>query len=647
MLTSYAQNFEDVLLWRALGHIKNGCYLDIGAQDPVIDSVSLVFYEKGWRGVHVEPTPAYAEALRVARPDEPVLQAAIGMSGAVMPLFEIAATGLSTGDASIADIHTKSGFPSREIDVPCLRLGALLDHYSQRAIHWMKIDVEGMEADVLESWAPSQVRPWIVLVEATAPMSQRKTHCAWEHLIEALGYRFASFDGLNRYYVSSEHIELLDSLLTPANVFDDFTLAGSNSFSSKLNAELRSARSTIEDLTAKQTELASRIALTEEHANEREADVQANLNEALALVEATRLASADEVEAARRATEVAGEMARIEAVNLENELLKRQAAHLEDMARASEAAHAAVRDQMEKRLERERDIGVQIDLLHEREAADRAQVRYEIVVLRSALEELANIVCDLRDTVGKNAGRRRSGLLQSFGNAGPRGVTGHVGHHAPNRVSAPSVESLLAHPSFSAPSPLTAQGRSLDGTRASPAANVKELLDLYDEQFVTTAYATLLRRSADRGGLDNYLAQVRAGRSKAEILIELACSAEGREVNARLPGLDHLIAAPAPRPPSLVARLIRRFAGHSHAPLLAAMRSLENTVFRAAALSRSHAEQLVTSQNSHAPGSTHDSGAAPLGPTVANAMELPTQAHKILLELQLALAAQGRGAAQR
>ena len=40
MFTSYAQNFEDVMLWRALKHVQKGTYVDVGAQHPVIDSVS-------------------------------------------------------------------------------------------------------------------------------------------------------------------------------------------------------------------------------------------------------------------------------------------------------------------------------------------------------------------------------------------------------------------------------------------------------------------------------------------------------------------------------------------------------------------------------------------------------------------------------
>ncbi|HZF37393.1 MAG TPA: FkbM family methyltransferase, partial [Blastocatellia bacterium] len=42
---SYAQNFEDVMLWRALKHIDRGFYIDVGANDPDLDSVTKAFYE--------------------------------------------------------------------------------------------------------------------------------------------------------------------------------------------------------------------------------------------------------------------------------------------------------------------------------------------------------------------------------------------------------------------------------------------------------------------------------------------------------------------------------------------------------------------------------------------------------------------------
>jgi len=45
---SYAQNHEDVLLYRALKGVGKGFYIDVGANDPEEDSVTKAFYDRGW-----------------------------------------------------------------------------------------------------------------------------------------------------------------------------------------------------------------------------------------------------------------------------------------------------------------------------------------------------------------------------------------------------------------------------------------------------------------------------------------------------------------------------------------------------------------------------------------------------------------------
>lgn len=226
---SYAQNFEDVMLWRALKHVERGFYIDIGAQDPVIDSVSLAFYEHGWRGVHVEPTTNYAEKIRCSRSNETVIQAALADKAGILKFFEIIDTGLSTGDPQIAEKYRASGFSVLERDVPCLTLANILDRYSDREIHWLKIDVEGMERQVLQGWPPSTVRPWVVVIEGTMPLTREETHDKWEPPLLELGYDFIYFDGLNRFYLSKAHLELKDAFRSGPNVFDGFALSGTAS----------------------------------------------------------------------------------------------------------------------------------------------------------------------------------------------------------------------------------------------------------------------------------------------------------------------------------------------------------------------------------------------------------------------------------
>ena len=266
MQISYAQNFEDVILWRALRHIDKGFYIDIGAQDPMVDSVSLAFYERGWRGVHVEPSPAYAQQLRVARPDEVVIEAVVGKIDGKATFYDIANSGLGTTCPANAAQHAESGKTVELRLVDSRPLSSLLDEYSERDIHWLKIDAEGGEEDVLASWDTSRVRPWILVIESTEPNSPRSTHEQWEHIVLALGYEFCYFDGLNRFYVSAEHPELKPAFGAGPNVFDAFALNGTAStwFCRKINAELDTAHSKAEEYLALSNELTARLSASED-----------------------------------------------------------------------------------------------------------------------------------------------------------------------------------------------------------------------------------------------------------------------------------------------------------------------------------------------------------------------------------------------
>jgi FkbM family methyltransferase len=226
-IVSYAQNFEDVMLWRALGHIERGLYVDIGAQHPLVDSVSMAFHEAGWRGVHIEPVPAYAELLRQARPGDTVLQVALGAAEGILDLHVIDDSGLSTAVGAYAEQHAKqSGAAAREVQVPMLTLNSALRHLAGRDVHWLKIDVEGFEEQVLRGWDSSVLRPWILVVEATKPGSPETDFAAWDPLVTSAGYRCVYFDGLNRFYVAEEHAGLAAAFAAPPNVFDGAQLSG-------------------------------------------------------------------------------------------------------------------------------------------------------------------------------------------------------------------------------------------------------------------------------------------------------------------------------------------------------------------------------------------------------------------------------------
>lgn len=250
MFTSYAQNFEDVILWRALKHVVDGFYIDIGAQDPRVDSVSRGFYEQGWHGVSIAPIQAYAGRLRADRPGERIIQAAVGTGGGEIAFFEFPCAGLGVADPEMAEAHKARGLRCIETKVPLLSLGQILREAGRREIHWLKVNVAEGQGDVFRSWGDCDVRPWIVVAESAAPPSRAPTHDLWEDELIARRYRFVYCDGVNRYYLSHAHPELERHFGPGPNVFDDYTLSEDAAPALGLRAALRALRMQVDALAA-------------------------------------------------------------------------------------------------------------------------------------------------------------------------------------------------------------------------------------------------------------------------------------------------------------------------------------------------------------------------------------------------------------
>jgi FkbM family methyltransferase len=328
---SFAQNFEDVMLWRALRHVEHGFYVDIGAQDPDSDSVSRSFYERGWSGINVEPVPFYADRLRTTRPRDINLQCVVSESPGELPIFVFEGTGLSTLSLSQAVRNReKLGLEFREEKTSARTLRDILEEFQTDAVHWLKVDVEGAEQDVLESWKGSAVLPWIVVVEATLPNESTEVHVLWEPILTEAGYTPVYFDGLNRFYVSREHPELVPAFRAPPNVFDDFTLAAvhradaaferAEEFAKALASERSTFQKYAEDLKAN-LEKVEAYALTLEH------DAKAAHLRAASAEEAQRAAVAYAKDLERTLDELGQRVkeATAYARSLEEELVKRSA----------------------------------------------------------------------------------------------------------------------------------------------------------------------------------------------------------------------------------------------------------------------------------------------------------------------------------
>jgi FkbM family methyltransferase len=213
------------MLQRVFRDVEAGCYLDVGACLPRIDSNTFALYEKQWRGICVEPLGPHGlrQEWEALRPDDIFIEAAAGQEeGSITFHVYDRAAQVSTGSLEMVE-HWKGQElpPSHIIEVPVHTVNSLLErHLNGRVLHLVSIDVEGMEKEVLLGFDLRKYRPWVMIIEAILPGIQIPVHEKWESLVLDAGYTMAYFDGANRFYVSNEKPDLLERFSLPPNSFD-------------------------------------------------------------------------------------------------------------------------------------------------------------------------------------------------------------------------------------------------------------------------------------------------------------------------------------------------------------------------------------------------------------------------------------------
>lgn len=217
-LISHAPSFEDVLLWRALGQLAEGRYLDVGAADPLHDSVTAAFYQRGWRGINLEPAPALHARLCAARPADLNLAVAAGAAAGRTRLFELADAAQASTDEARALAWRAAGHEVLQREVECLTLDQVCERHDPGPLHFVNLAVAGAAPAVLGGFDLARWRPWIVLVTAEQPEG-------WAAPLLAAGYGCAYRDGHKSYYVAAEHPALFDALALPPHPNDHYLLA--------------------------------------------------------------------------------------------------------------------------------------------------------------------------------------------------------------------------------------------------------------------------------------------------------------------------------------------------------------------------------------------------------------------------------------
>lgn len=165
---SYSQEGEDMILAEMLLGQSNGFYVDIGAFHPLRFSNTQYFYELGWRGINIEPSPDAITDFQNQRQDDVNLNLGVSDSKGELIYYIFDEPALNTFDFNRVQLLEKETHyrSIRNVKVQVDRLDSILGKYAlNKKIDFMNIDVEWHEMNVLKSNDWNKFRPRVLLVE--------------------------------------------------------------------------------------------------------------------------------------------------------------------------------------------------------------------------------------------------------------------------------------------------------------------------------------------------------------------------------------------------------------------------------------------------------------------------------------------------
>jgi len=192
--TSFSQEGEDMILSRIFGESETGFYVDIGAHHPQRFSNTMVFYQKGWRGINIDALPGSMDFFNKERPGDINLETAISDKEVELTFHIFNDEALSTFSKELAQQYQQKEehFVVSEKKITARKLGTILHEHlpAGKKIDFMSIDVEGHEMNVLKSNNWDVYKPEVVLVECFDFDLISFPESELNRFMEGIGYHF-------------------------------------------------------------------------------------------------------------------------------------------------------------------------------------------------------------------------------------------------------------------------------------------------------------------------------------------------------------------------------------------------------------------------------------------------------------------------
>jgi FkbM family methyltransferase len=176
---SYAQSGEDVIVAAIFDALKivKPTYLDVGAYLPIFSNNTYLFYQKGSRGVLVEPNVDLIPELRTKRPGDTVLNVGIGVTEQdAADYYRMTLSQWNTFDKDEAERRVaKTGGGVKIVQVvkmPLVPINRIIsEHFPRVGPDFLSIDIESLDLAVLRTLDFSRFRPKVICTETLIPLT--------------------------------------------------------------------------------------------------------------------------------------------------------------------------------------------------------------------------------------------------------------------------------------------------------------------------------------------------------------------------------------------------------------------------------------------------------------------------------------------
>jgi FkbM family methyltransferase len=163
--SSYSFNGVDLIINYIFKNLKNGFYIDVGAQHPISNNNTYLLHKKGWKGINIDLDQRNIDLFNIARSKVINLNFAVSdVDGETDLFFYHEGSPINTLSKEVSNFQKAKISKVKKIRTKTLN--SILENIDlKEKINYMNIDVEGEEEKILKGFDIKKYKPDVISIE--------------------------------------------------------------------------------------------------------------------------------------------------------------------------------------------------------------------------------------------------------------------------------------------------------------------------------------------------------------------------------------------------------------------------------------------------------------------------------------------------